>query len=64
MTLIATVIPELNSGQALTKVRICVLQILITILNQVQNDGTAVVILTNPPAGGLNSKVEQRTFNF
>jgi len=34
----AVVIPELNSGQALTKVRICVLRILITILNQVQND--------------------------
>jgi len=33
-----TVIPELNSGQALTKVRIYRFLTLITILNQVQND--------------------------
>jgi hypothetical protein len=38
LTLIITVIPELNSGQALTKVRIGVLVFLRQILNQVQND--------------------------
>jgi len=42
MTLIVAVIPELNSGQALTIRRLAGRII------------TVVVILTNPPAGGQN----------
>ena len=46
MTLIVAVIPELNSGQALTKVRIYCFLAITQIPDQVRNDGTAVVILT------------------
>jgi hypothetical protein len=54
MTLIVVVIPELNSGQALTKVRIYCFLTITPIPDQVRNDGTAIVILTNPPVGGSN----------
>ncbi len=62
-----TVIPELNSGQALTKVRIYCFLTITQIPDQVRNDGTAVVILTNSPAGGQKLKVQikmQKSINF
>jgi hypothetical protein len=44
MTLIVVVIPELNSGQALTKVRIYCFLTITPIPDQVRNDGMAVTL--------------------